>query len=496
MDDFHRKYIEQRLPEATDADAEADRTNRPARIGVIGGGVAGLTTGHHLTRRGVAADIFEANAQPGGCLRSTRSNGYLLERGPHTLMSGNFAFEQLVDDLGLKDARIPTPETARRRYIVKHGRLRALPDSFSSFLDTSLFSTRAKLRLLAEPLQPRGDDHIDESLAQFIERRLGPEILDYAVGPFVGGIHAADPRLLSSEHALSTLHDFEEEWGSIMLGGISTLIDKLLEGGPSPSGDLIGFEGGNQTLAHRLADRLDDRLHLNTPIRRIVFDADRWFLQSDAGERFGPYDDIVMTAPAHAWPDFEFNDATLGAKLTDIADEIDYPPVTVVSIGLDRDEVHHPLDGFGMLVPDSEAYRMLGTLFISTLFPDRAPDGKVLLSSFVGGSRDRSLAKMRDDQLVDMVDSDLAELLGLKEVPDFHDIYRWPRAIPQYEVGYGRLLDSMKDLERTYPGLHLVGNFRQGLGVPDVIENATELARDLSRLHANRSRTELPALSI
>jgi oxygen-dependent protoporphyrinogen oxidase len=493
MSGFHRSYIENRVSSEADDPASSSGGDSPS-VGIIGGGIAGLTTAHHLARHDVSVRVFEQSDEPGGCLDSDRTDGYLLERGPHTLMAGNHAFERLLEDVGLNDARQPAPEAASRRYIVKRGRLLPLPTSLREFIQTPLFSRQAKLGLLAEPFRSSGPGELDESLGQLVKRRLGEDFLDYAVGPFVAGIYAADPRLLSSTHALGALREFDQQWGSIAVGGIVSLISRLLRGGPSPSGELFGLEGGNQRLAEALADRLGDRLELNAPIRRLRRTDAGWIIATDDGQRAGPFDDLVVTAPTHTWPDFEFDDDQLATSMHEIADNIDYPPVAVVDLAYDRSEIHHALDGFGMLVPGTESYRMLGTLFMSTLFPDRAPDGKVLLSTFVGGSRDRSLGQLDDETLVSVVDSDLSELIGIRENPDFADVFRWPQAIPQYEVGFDRILDDMDGIERNYRGLHLVGNFRHGVGVPDVIESATELGRDLARLHTTRTPTALSTI--
>ena len=474
------------------------------RIAVIGAGISGLTTAYRLQQRGCDVDVFEADARPGGRIDSGRRNGYLLEKGPHTILQRNRATRDLIDDLGLRDDVVVANEEATRRYVVRDGRPLPIPMSMKDFLGSNLLSTDAKLRLLAEPFVPPRRDDVDETLASFVRRRFGDELLDYAVTPFVGGIYAGSPSRLSARHGFRRLWELEQSGGSVAGGAIlkRLTLDRLT--GTDDDDDpvertLLSFEGGARQLIDRLVDSLGDRFHANSRVCRLhrVPGAGVWQLdgQGAAEQRRTPYDDIVWSGPTYQLNDLVVDGQPVGdSEAGHLLDDVDYPPVTVVAMGIDTDAIDHPLDGFGVLVPEVEPYDILGCLFISTLFPGRAPDGRALLSTFVGGARQPELARASDDTIVSAVRDDLEDLLGVHGTPEFTDITRWPQAIPQYDVGYGRVFAAADRLEDTYPGLHVAGNFRDGIAVPALIEAATERAARLAtrppRLHMPQGATQ------
>jgi oxygen-dependent protoporphyrinogen oxidase len=472
------------------------------RIAVIGAGISGLTTAYRLQEYGCDVEVFEARNHPGGRIGSSRRQGYLLEHGPHTILQRNRATHDLIDDLGLRPEVTVANEDANRRYVVRDGRPLPIPMSFDGFLQSDLLSSRAKLRLLGEPfIRPRNDD-VDETLASFVERRFGPELLDYAFSPFVGGIYAGSPHRLSVRHGFRRLWELEQSGGSVSGGAVlkRLIVDRFFgaDEGDDVERDLFSFKGGAGRLVERLTESLGERMHTGAAVESLhkVPGAGIWTLDGEgaAGEDRPPFDDVVWTGPTYRLSDLSIDGKPIGdTDAGEVLDEVYYPPVSVVAMGFDADRVEHPLDGFGVLVPEVEPYDILGCLFVSTLFPGRAPDGQALLSTFVGGARRPELAKAPDEELVDVVRDDLEDLIGLSGQPEFVDITRWPRAIPQYEVGYGRVFAAANTLEEKYSGLHLGGNFRDGIAVPDLIETATDRAQRLAtrppRFHTPLGRT-------
>jgi oxygen-dependent protoporphyrinogen oxidase len=439
-----------------------------ARIGVIGAGIAGLTAAYRLHQTDHSVEVLEAADRPGGVIRSDEANGFLVEAGPNTIRPTPL-LEQLVADLGLDDERVWAPDAAARRYIVRDGRPLALPTSLGAFLRTDLFSTRAKLRLLAEPFVGRSSAE-DESLAAFTRRRLGPEILDYAVAPFVGGVFAGDPEALSARHAFEKLTRLEAEYGSLFWGGLRR------NGSPddTPSG-LYSFRDGVETLPRALADALDDHIAYDTPATGLRPDGSGWRVAVEGGPTRA-YDALLCTVPLHALSGLALDTPVDRAPLA----AVDYPPVHVVALGYDRTAVDHPLDGFGMLVPPvEEQFDILGTLFSSTLFPGRAPDDTVLLTTFVGGARAPALAERPPAAVQSVVERDLDRLLGVSGPPIAAHHVHWPRAIPQYAPGYGRVKDTLAALEETHPGLFFAGNYRQGVSVGDAAASGADAAERL-----------------
>jgi len=451
-----------------------------AHIGIIGAGIAGLTTAYQLQHEGHAVSIFEASNSIGGMIRSEQTDGFLVEHGPNSLRPTPATLPQMVAALDLGDACVAANEAAQTRFVVRDGTPHPIPMSPGAFLKTPLISTAAKLRLLAEPFIRRGDLP-DESVAGFVRRRLGPEILDYAVNPFVGGIFAGDPERLSLEHAFEKVHTMEQEHGSLfraMIHAARHRSDDADTNAPdaTPKG-LFSFRKGLHTLPRALADALGDAIHTHAPVTRLSSPNDRWTVtvRPPGGDpHIHAVDAVVSTVPLHQLGDLQLaTDIDLS-----VFDTVSYPAVSVVALGYDRADVAHPLDGFGMLVPEVEDdIRILGTLFSSTLFPGRAPDGQVLLTTFVGGMREPELGDASTERLQAVVRRDLRNLLGVHGRPTFVRRVRWKRAIPQYRIGYGGVTDALRRLEDAHPGLFFAGNYRAGISVGDTMASGTDAAK-------------------
>lgn len=457
-----------------------------ASVGIIGAGIAGLAAAHHLQTNGVSVHVFEASNRTGGVIQSERTEGFLVEHGPNSIRAGASALETIIDDLDLQEERIWANEVANTRYVVRDGTPTPLPRSVRSFLATNLFSTRAKLRLMAEPFIGRGKAH-EESVAQFTRRRLGPEVLEYAVAPFVGGVFAGSPDNLSVRHAFRRLATLEDEYGSLFFGAIRrALASSDGETQDVPSG-LFSFRDGLQALPDALTNALGDRISLNAPVRALSNDDTTWTVTiapDDASTQTRSFDALLCTVPLHRLAAMK---ADTSVDLSPL-NNVQYPPLSVLALGYPRDAVDHPLDGFGVLVPPVENdLDILGTIFSSTLFPGRAPDGHVLLTTFVGGARAPDQATRNTDALQSIVERDLAHLLGVTEAPVFRRHIHWPHAIPQYELGYGAVKETLDELERQHPRLAFAGNYRQGVSVGDTLTSGVDAADRL------RDRLDDPA---
>ena len=451
-------------------------------IGVIGGGISGLAAAYKAQQEGVDVCVLEASDRTGGVIRSESTDGFQVEHGPNSIRAGASALESIIDDLGLQDARIWANDAARTRYVVRDGRPTPLPRSVSSFLTTDLFSTRAKLRLLTEPFRGR-HGAADESVADFTRRRLGPEVLNYAVAPFVGGVFAGSPENLSVQHAFRRLATLEDEYGSLLLGALRRALASSNEKtNDAPSG-LFSFQDGLETLPNALANALGDGISLRTPVSSLDRDGDTWQVSvhpEDEQAHRRTFDALICTVPLHRLSAVDVNTSVDLTPLTDVW----YPPVSVLALGYPREAVDHPLDGFGLLVPPvEEEFNILGTIFSSTLFGGRAPKGHVLLTTFVGGARAPGQATTNTDALQSTVERDLNRLLGVTAEPVFRQHIHWPNAIPQYTLGYGTVKETLQKLERQHPQLAFAGNYRQGVSVADALTSGIEAAdRLLDRL--------------
>lgn len=461
-----------------------------ASVGVLGAGISGLTAAFRLQQNDVSVRVFEASDRTGGVIRSEETEGFLVEHGPNSIRAGSATMETLIDDLRLGDKRVWANDASDTRYVVREGNPHPLPRSIGSFLSTDLFSTRAKLRLLAEPFMKEAPEGADESIATFTRRRLGQEVLDYAVAPFVGGVYAGSPEELSVQHALPRLATLERDHGSLFLGAVKRALT-----GPSndqenqanlPSG-LFSFEGGLQTLPEALAVELGDRIRTDSRVTSLSQEESHWQVTATPASgtsQTHSFDALICTVPLHQLTEINVDIPVDLAPLSNVW----YPPLDVLALGYPRGAIEHPeriRDGFGMLIPPREEHvTILGTLFSSTLFPNRAPEDHVLLTTFVGGARAPDVATTDTAHLQALVERDLDRLLGVHGDPSFRRHVHWPNALPQYTVGYGRVKDTLDRIERRHPRLAFAGNYRQGVSVGDALTSGDEAAtRILDRLN-------------
>jgi oxygen-dependent protoporphyrinogen oxidase len=446
-----------------------------ASVGVVGAGAAGLAAAYQLMRLGHEVVAYEAANRAGGSVATERRDGFLAEHGPNSMEAPSGVVAQLLRDLGLDERRVDANPVARNRYVVRNGRPQPLPLSPPAVLISSFFSAKAKLTLLTEPLAsapPAGD----ESIAGFVRRRFGQEFLDYAAAPFVSGVYAGDPEALSMRHALPRIHALEREHGSVLKGAIKRAGRRAGGGGrraPVP----MSFRDGMAELTDRLAAVLGTRIRLGTPVTRVRREERGWAVDGKDGA--AQHDALVLAAPAYALATMRL-EASHGERLAELA-AIPHPPVATLVLGFRRGEVEHPLDGFGVLVPAIERRRILGVVFSSTLFPQRAPADHVTLSAFVGGSRQPEVAALEPDALQDLVLRELGELLGVRGAPVFRTHARWPRAIPQYVLGYDRFTAALDAIEAANPGLRFAGSYRHGVALGDALRSGLDAA---DALHA------------
>jgi len=446
------------------------------RLLVIGGGLAGLSAAGEAKRAGAEVRVLEISAQPGGVVQTQREEGYQFETGPNTLLAADPRFVSLLRELGLESEIVEAAPAARERFIVRGGKLVSAPMSVGRFVTTSLFSAAAKFRMLSEPWAKGRDAGAtgEESLADFARRRLGAEAFTYGLEPFVAGIFAGDPDKLAVKHAFPRLQKMETEDGSVLRAGLRARRERK----QNPPRSLISFHDGMIALPRALAAQLGNALELQaklTSLKREASGAWSASWQTPAGTRRENFAGVVVAVPAHALSSLPLPPALL-QQLSPLA-KIEYPPVSVAVLGFPRHVIGHPLDGFGALVPRVEKFSILGVLFSSTLFPNRAPAGQVLLTAFVGGARQPELTELPEGELVRRVNEDLAKLLAISAPPVYQHIVRWPRAIPQYNLGYGEMLAAIEQTEQAWPGLALAGSYRGGVSVPQCLETGRAAAR-------------------
>ncbi len=467
-------------------------------VGIVGGGIAGLATALQLVDRAAAArldlqvTVCEASSEVGGHLQTLREDGFTIEAGPNGFLDNEPATLRLVERLGLTGELQRSSDAARRRFILLGGRLREIPVSPGSFLRSDLLSWRGKLRVAGEPFVPRraglgreaDDPTVDETVDAFGRRRLGNEFAERLLDPMVKGIFGGDSRQLSLAAAFPRMIELEREHGSLVRALIALSRQRRRMAQAGPSGALHSFRDGMARLPRRLAEVLAAtgrvRLLTGTPVTAVVPDGDRWRLET-AGETVAPCDHVVVTAPAHVA-------ARLlpGERLQALLDGIPFSSLAVVSLAFRREDVHHPLDGFGLLVPGGERRQLLGVLWTSSIFPGRAPDGTVLLRCMAGGP-DAAVLDRSAAELVDLALAECRQLLGLRGAPLRSRVFRHRRGIAQYVRGHPARLRAIAAELALRPGLSLAGSSYRGIAVNHCVAEAERTAERLIEELAERT---------
>lgn len=450
-----------------------------AAVAVVGGGVAGLTAAYRLKQRGIRVVVYEAGTRTGGVILTERSEGYIADLGPSSLAAPTPEVVSLLESLGLDSSIVPASAEARSRFVVRKNKLVPLPMSPPEILTTRLLSNTAKLAVFGEPLVEQGDSPMEESIAGFVRRRFNQEVLDYVANPFVAGVYAGDPEQLSVRHALPRIYGLERSHGSVIkaFAGTSRAKRKKRKSGEEPPAAMVSFASGMDELPGALARELHAEVRLKAPVTQIRHGPKGWTVGA-AFQASELYDGVVYAAPAHCTDEIDLDFA--GADRFKTLASISYPPVAVLALGFAREDVSHPLDGFGFLVPEVERRHVLGAIFSSTLFPGRAPEGHVLLTAFVGGVRNPDLANADVPTVSARVLDDLRLLLGAKGEPTFRAFHLWPKAIPQYDLTYGRFKEIMDETERRNSGLAVAGSVREGVAVGEVIAGGEQAAARLA----------------
>lgn len=446
---------------------------------VIGAGVSGLATAFGLARRGLQVEVLDPGSKPGGVIGSVKRDGAMYETGPNSALDTTPLIGELIEAAGIAAEKVPASAVSNTRFVVKNGAPVPLPMSPGAFLATPLFSGLAKARLALEPLVSRQPAGEEETIAHFVRRRLGREFLDYAIEPFVAGIYAGDPERLSVPAAFPKLHALEQRYGSLILGAILGARERRKRAETAKNtAKSFSFRGGMQTLTDALA-RGVGRVTLGAKavsLTRlpdgsfsVVYDKDGETLVRHARA-------VVLAVPAGEAARLAY---PLAPDATRALQEIEYPSVTVVASVYRREDIDHALAGFGFLAPRVEGRAVLGTLFSSSMFDGRAAEGQVLLTNFVGGRRNPELASADDETIVTKVAAEHRALLAARAPALWNAITRWPRAIPQYELGHLGRIAKVAEAEKAVPGLRFCANYRGGVSVGDCIASAHATAESL-----------------
>lgn len=449
------------------------------RAAVVGGGVTGLCTAYYLARE-LGRDqvvLLERSDSAGGQTRTSRSQGFVNDWGPNGFLDREPLTLQWVADLGLSSELLKANAAAARRFILRDGRLREIPTSPPKFLRSDVLSVPGRLRLLCEPLiRSKGTE--TESLWAFAERRIGREAADYMVDPMASGIFGGDSKNLALAACFPRLAHMEHEHGTLFAALRARRKENRQASAAGPAGALTSFAEGIGRLSEHAAARTDFEIRTGSVVRAIQRDLSGFQLTLESGPDLFAQS-VVVALPAYAAAEAVHE---LDANLSSTLAEIPYAGINVICAGYRREKVGHPLDGFGFVVPRREGVRMLGCIWTSSLFQGRAPEGWVQLRTMVGGATDPAAVTLSDRELADLFKRDAGPLLQIDSDPEFLEVYRWARGIPQYTPGHVDRVRRIEAAEERHPGLALAGNSYHGVGLNDCVVSAHRaVARVLQR---------------
>jgi oxygen-dependent protoporphyrinogen oxidase len=455
------------------------------KIIIIGGGISGLATAWLLRSKAQASGkdleitLLEKEQQSGGKMRSIKADGYLCEWGPNGFLDSKPQTLDLCRALGVESKLHRSNDNARKRFIFSGGELHQLPDGGPAFLKSRLISWPGKLRLALEPTPfiapaPAG---VDETLAAFGRRRLGKEALDKLIAPMVSGIFAGDPETMSLVSCFPRIAELEREYGGliramIMLGKKKKLdqaAGKVVSSAAGPGGVLTSFREGIQYLSDALATSLGGIVRPGAAVISVEKGGSvPYRVKCSDGSEYEA-DQVIVASPAFAAAEML---AGLDGGIAGILQQIPYAGMTVICFGYSRERIRLSLDGFGFLIPKKEGRNTLGTLWDSSMFENRAPEGKVLLRSMMGGACFPEYVTLSDEEVIARVRQDLVVTMGIDAAPEFVRVFRHPQAIPQYTVGHGKRLQALAESLKAHRGLILTGNSYRGIGLNDCVAAA------------------------
>jgi protoporphyrinogen/coproporphyrinogen III oxidase len=466
------------------------------RVIVIGAGITGLACALRLHRAGIRVLLLEASSSPGGMISSYQKNGFLVEAGPQCPRFARPLWD-IVRDVEIEDEFVPSRAGARR-FILKNGQLHEAPFSVHRFVSTGLVGASSKYRLLTEAVRRARPPANEESLAEFVRRKFDDDVLAYLVDPFISAIYAGDTEQMGVESAFPFLARWEREGGSVLRGAIRSRkpsVSASPQATSSPAGrktlDLTeslprmgSFRTGLATLPKAIAAKLGDSISFGTKVEAIEpvavngGSASGWrFRLSGAEEISGSA--VVIAAPAYEAARLL---QSFAPSLTTMLAEISYAPMAVVSSGYDRAQVRNPLRGFGVLIPRREKLNTFFSVWNSSLFEGRAPAGKILMTSFTGGATNPSIVGRDATEIAEIVENEMAAVLGISGSPAERSVSKYHRALPQFNLGHARKIAAIREALAQLPTLYLAGNYLQGRSLGDCADVGSRTA-DLVKRH-------------
>ncbi|MGH9714681.1 MAG: protoporphyrinogen oxidase [Candidatus Acidiferrales bacterium] len=441
---------------------------------VIGGGISGLACAFRLQRLGIPVILLESASRVGGLMGTIEKDGLLFESGPQSFQ-GTESILELTEQAGIKGELLFADPRAPR-YVLRQGKLQEIPMSPKALMTSSLLTAGSRWKIASEPFKKSHPPSKEESVADFVRRKFGHEILEYLVAPFVSGVYAGDPEMLSLRAAFPTLEEWEREYGSVLRGAIKSRPEKEKRTGPPP---LCSFRRGVSTLAQAIGEKLSSNLRAGARVLSVHRTGESSSRNYEVRITTGGREETITTAavviatPAYISAHLV---GTVSPPLAQSLSGIAYAPVAVVAAGYYAKQIGRSTSGFGFLVPRTEKLRTLGTVWNSSLFPGRAPDGMVVMTSFAGGATDPAVVEKSEEEIAAIVHAENARVLQITGPPVASSAWRYAKALPQYNLGHGHVVESIRNAERAKPGLFIAGNYLEGPALGKCIEVGNQTA--------------------
>lgn len=467
------------------------------RVVVVGAGISGLATAYAIEQQAQQAEldvevtVLEKEDRTGGKIWSIKEDGFLCEWGPNGFLDNKPMTLDLCRSLQIDLQLLRSDDNARKRFIYADKILHRLPENGPSFLKSKLISWPGKLRLAGEMLVPKRTSEEDETLAEFGRRRLGGEALDKLISPMVSGIFAGNPETMSVKSCFPRIYELEQQYGGLIKAMLKLAKKKRAEvkqgkavaSAAGPGGVLTSFNGGIQDLTEGVVSRLNGKVKTGCEVTRIENKQDGFIVHLQNGQSIDA-EIVVTAAPAYAVANMLEGSHDDGSQLLR---DIPYAPMNVICFGYQKERIQHDLNGFGYLIPKAEGCSILGTLWDSSIFPNRAPEGMALLRSMMGGATNPAAIDLSDDEVKARTMNDLKQIMGLDCEPDFVKIYRHKNAIPQYTRGHAQRLQALDAAVGATEDLVLTGNAFFGVGLNDCVNASNRAAEKvLQRLKGKK----------
>ena len=437
---------------------------------VIGAGISGLACAQGLSAAGFSVTVLESDYVIGGNIRTSSSDGFVYERGPHTFMGSAYGIFDLIDRLGISKAVVEAGKSSNARYIVRNGHAYKIPSGPFSFLGTGLLSWKSKMELIREPWR-KSDGNENDTAAEFFARRFGKEAAEVLAGAFVNGVYAGDPATLSAPAAFPLFWGFERTHGSMIRGARALGKQRRKDGLPIRKG-LYSFSEGLGHLTTAAAESINGKIITNAVVESVAKDGDQYEVKWPSGS-LRSANVVLATPPGQA----SSIAASLDEDISKVLADVPMSPVAVVHVGFEK-KVEKVPNSYGFLAPRGSGAECLGILFPSRLFEGRAPGD--LFTAYLGGVFNPGALDQTDDELVGKVMIDLEKLFEMHDTPVFTRVFRHPRAIPQLTLGHLQRRSAIDERLKKHPGFRLAGNYLYGVGVKDAVASGVDAARYLT----------------